>query len=694
MSYNLLSGSIEFIGSELGEIEDIVNTHGAQTVSGAKTFTNITASGGAIVTGGALQIATALRHYGDANTEVSFTPDVVTVNAAGSGLIQADGVQNKVTINNDEDHVDFVVNTGVGSHGLYVDGNYSTVKIGSHDPASENKNILLHISSSDFPHSASLLSVGRKNNPVLAVSGGANAADWRVVVSGTLYTNSNIESAGQITGSLGLKGEIKNLGQGLTHVSDGNDLNLTVNANSTDNNRLGLAVAANGVGLSVTGLAEEGSLNTDAVQPDWVIVADNDGAGGYTNKKQKVSVLLSDTLSTVANVGSGDGRIYKTTLNKEVKLKRIAAGSNITVTNGTDDITIASTAAGAISTYTNATDPNRIITSVSSDSVNAEANFTFDGSLLTLNGNSEITGSLALNAGMHISGSMPKLAIGSDTPAATNEGMLTIRPDDTHDRVLLMCQRTEASDTRIVLAATGSGQVIVGGAHLDGVFNVSGSGVEKLISLKAPEPGIYLSSSVDSNANARIILNASNNILLENQSANKHIVFKTNDAGTIKEGFRIDGAVPEVVVNQGSDSLIDFRVESNDNTHMIFSDGSANKVGINNSTPQLTLDVDGDVGISNHLALNGDGTTDPVTLANHAHIYAKDVASSAEVFVRDEAGNITQISPHNEEGEWQYFSRNTRTGKVVRVNMERMIRKLEQITGESFMEEWYEDPTD
>tara|TARA_Y100001938_G_scaffold143109_1_gene215366 strand:- start:488 stop:1921 length:1434 start_codon:yes stop_codon:yes gene_type:complete len=328
MSYNLLSGSIEFIGSELGEIEDIVNTHGAQTVSGAKTFTNITASGGAIVTGGALQIATALRHYGDANTEVSFTPDVVTVNAAGSALIQADGVQNKVTINNDEDDINFVVNTGVGSHGLLVNGQYSTVKIGSHDPASENKNILLHISSSNFPHSASLLSVGRKNNPVLAVSGGANAADWRVVVSGTLYTNSNIEAAGQITGSLGLKGEIKNLGNGLTHVSDGADLNLTVNANSTDNNRLGIAVAANGVGLNVAGLTEEGSLNTDAVQPDWVIVADNDGAGGYTNKKQKVSVLLGDTLSTVANVGTGAG-IYNTVVSRQVRLRSIKGDTKL-----------------------------------------------------------------------------------------------------------------------------------------------------------------------------------------------------------------------------------------------------------------------------------------------------------------------------------------------------------------------------
>ena len=83
--------------------------------------------------------------------------------------------------------------------------------------------------------------------------------------------------------------------------------------------------------------------------------------------------------------------------------------------------------------------------------------------------------------------------------------------------------------------------------------------------------------------------------------------------------------------------------------------------------------------------------SDPSNSADAAHVYSKDVGGSAEVFVRDEAGNVTQISPHNPEGEWHYFSRNTRTGKVVRVNMEKMIRKLEEITGESFMEEWYED---
>lgn len=106
--------------------------------------------------------------------------------------------------------------------------------------------------------------------------------------------------------------------------------------------------------------------------------------------------------------------------------------------------------------------------------------------------------------------------------------------------------------------------------------------------------------------------------------------------------------------------------------------------------PSMNVLYANNVQIDQHLIL--DATTDPSTASSRAHVYAKDVASSAEVFVRDEAGNVTQISPHNSQGEWQYFSKNMRTGKVVKVNMEKMIKRLEEITGESFLQEWYEEP--
>jgi hypothetical protein len=77
---------------------------------------------------------------------------------------------------------------------------------------------------------------------------------------------------------------------------------------------------------------------------------------------------------------------------------------------------------------------------------------------------------------------------------------------------------------------------------------------------------------------------------------------------------------------------------------------------------------------------------DPTHGADFSWIYAKDDASSSEVYVRDEAGNVTKISPHNDAGEWEYYSVNKNTGKKVRVNMERMIKRLEEITGETFIE--------
>jgi len=77
---------------------------------------------------------------------------------------------------------------------------------------------------------------------------------------------------------------------------------------------------------------------------------------------------------------------------------------------------------------------------------------------------------------------------------------------------------------------------------------------------------------------------------------------------------------------------------------------------------------------------------DPTHGADFSWIYAKDESSSSEVYVKDEAGNVTKISPHNTAGDWEYYSVNSKTGKTVRVNMERMIRKLEEFTGETFME--------
>ncbi len=125
----------------------------------------------------------------------------------------------------------------------------------------------------------------------------------------------------------------------------------------------------------------------------------------------------------------------------------------------------------------------------------------------------------------------------------------------------------------------------------DGV-GIGNNSPSTLLHLEGTDPTITFSES--NTEKATIGVNSSDNILVENKTINKHIVFKVNDQGTTREGLRLDGAVPEVVVNQTSDSLVDFRVESNDITHMLFVDGGENKVGIGQPSPQTTLHIHAD----------------------------------------------------------------------------------------------------
>jgi hypothetical protein len=111
----------------------------------------------------------------------------------------------------------------------------------------------------------------------------------------------------------------------------------------------------------------------------------------------------------------------------------------------------------------------------------------------------------------------------------------------------------------------------------------------------ADEPALKF--RVGGTEKAKLFINDSNNLKIRNTTSNKHIVLEANDAGTIREALRINAAVPEVVVNEGSDSLVDFRVESDNQTHMLFVDGGNDTVGIAKSTPGSTLDINGSVSL-------------------------------------------------------------------------------------------------
>jgi len=86
------------------------------------------------------------------------------------------------------------------------------------------------------------------------------------------------------------------------------------------------------------------------------------------------------------------------------------------------------------------------------------------------------------------------------------------------------------------------------------------------------------------------------------------------------------------------------------------------------------------------------GTAPAASVTNGVVLYAQDVSTS-ELKVRDEAGNVSTLSPHNfdmlgersEDMAWSYSSKNVFLGKEVAVDMTKVIRALEKLTGEEYI---------
>ena len=100
-----------------------------------------------------------------------------------------------------------------------------------------------------------------------------------------------------------------------------------------------------------------------------------------------------------------------------------------------------------------------------------------------------------------------------------------------------------------------------------------------------------------------------------------------------------------------------------------------------NATERMRIDFSGNVKIGGtadrattagaaHLDIFN-GTAPAGTLANGISIYS----SSGEAYVMDAAGNATLFSPHDREtNEWIFDSTDTRTGKRLKINVERLLR--------------------
>jgi hypothetical protein len=177
--------------------------------------------------------------------------------------------------------------------------------------------------------------------------------------------------------------------------------------------------------------------------------------------------------------------------------------------------------------------------------------------------------------------------------------------------------------------------------------------------------------------------------------------------GSIRAGSSTVAATAEITLRSGTTDSAVFRRYSAGSTEIRNTNGPVGLVsetgGVTfstSNTERMRITSGGNVLIGGtaspasaaaSLAIfNGTAPTGSVT--DGVVLYAEDVSSSSELKVRDEAGNVTTLSPHNfdlipegpsEDMAWSYYSE--RDGKRINVDMLKAIRLLESITGEKLV---------
>jgi hypothetical protein len=180
----------------------------------------------------------------------------------------------------------------------------------------------------------------------------------------------------------------------------------------------------------------------------------------------------------------------------------------------------------------------------------------------------------------------------------------------------------------------------------------------------------------------------------------------------------------------GSNAGSDFQIRAYNDagtllTTPLFIKRSTGNVGIGTTTPAYKLEVNGTLGVTDAATFSSSvtavslslttgnfnlGTSSnagvvnmynasavpTVSITNGVILYAQDVdpgtGASSELKVRDEAGNITTLSPHNfslipsgpsEELAWSYYSE--KKGKKINVDMLKLARLVESLTDEQLV---------
>ena len=476
-------------------------------------------------------------------------------------------------------------------------------------------------------------------------------------------------------------------------VHNGSDAFITTyNSQFTGNNEL-LSLTADISGDNVRLRATANEPNT-AVKMYRVLLGDSESDASSDNTKTVGQTTTSSSATTMDtfSVDSVNGAHYIVVGNSSSESAAsisevfvvsdgadafVATGPQVS-TKGSDQLTFTAALSGSTVTVSSAS------TSGASTTVNAyrvnllrsSAGAGTDITVLTTT-DQTISGDKTFTDGTEIK-------LGTDADANIKHTGTNLNIQETTGDINI---RTYANDKDVIISTDDGSGGITEYVVADGstgavklkhygttVFETTSTGAA--ITNTSTSDALTITTTEDSSSAGPVISLKRNSSSVANADYLGQIKFQgENDADQEVNYAKISGKILDS--EDGSeDGILEFAFKKN----------GSNNISGRFRSDSLQLLNDTSLRVTGHVEL-GVLSGDPSGTTNIAHIYAKDDSSVAEVFVRDEAGNVTKISPHNEQGEWEYFSRNVKTGKTVRVNMEEMIRDIEKLTGKKYIKE-------
>ena len=443
-------------------------------------------------------------------------------------------------------------------------------------------------------------------------------------------------------------------------------------------------------------ISANNSSKTELQNIECLVV--HNGSDAFITSFNDIFTGSNPLISVTADISGSDVRLRATANepNTAVKMYRILLGDSESDASSTNTKTVGQTttssSATAMDTFTtdNANGAHYVVVGNSSSEGAASISEVFvvtDGAdAFVTNSQISTKGSDQLSFTAALSGSTVTVSSASTSGASTTVNAYRVQllrssaGASTDIQVLTNTEQTitgQKTFTAGVLTDTiqspGSNANITLDPQGTGAVAVLGS---QTITNTTTDDSLTITTTEDSSTAGPVINLKRNSSSVANSDYLGQIKFQgENDADQEVLYAKISGKILDKT-DGSEDGILEFAFKKN----------GSNNISGRFRSDSLQLLNDTSLRVTGHIELKS-LASDPSGGTDLAQIYAKDDSSNAEVFVQDEAGNVTKISPHNEKGEWEYFSRNTKTGKTVRVNMEEMIKDIEKLTGKKYIKE-------